>query len=104
MKILTITFLIGILVLNIVNARLGLQEPAGMLITIILILVLHGMSRRASGDVVLRLRSSIGSEPSRNSPGLVLTRDLSRSTNLIRSCAIVAALAGAIMMYGLSGR
>jgi heat shock protein HtpX len=161
MKILTITFLVGILVLNIVNARLGLQGPAGMLITIILILVLHGMSRRASGDVVLRLRGAKELHPSEAPwlyrlveeltsrhrmamptlyllPGqddaayiveknakhpvlavteglyqrqaettlrLILTREFSRNTSLKRvTGAIAAVVAGAMMMYGLSGR
>lgn len=161
MKILTITFLVGILVLNLVNSGLGLQGPTGMLITIILILVLHGMSRAASSDAVLRLRGAKELHPSEAPwiyrvveeltsrhrmamprlyllPGqddaayvvggnakqpvvavseglyqsqaetvlrLILTRELSRNTRRNRvTAAIVAALAGAIMMYGLSGR
>ena len=161
MKILTITFLVGILVLNIVNRWLGLETPAGTLFIIIVVLILHAMSRRAGSAVILRLRGAKELHPSeaswlygltkalfsrlrmatpklhllpgednaayvlRRSPkhpvvaeteGIdqsrseitlrrILTRELTRNPNFNRiSGVVVAAVAGAIVIYGLLSR
>jgi heat shock protein HtpX len=56
MNILIVSFLGAILLLNIVNWGVGLEGATGTLAVIILIVLLHGMSRRASTDVILRLR------------------------------------------------
>jgi Zn-dependent protease with chaperone function len=55
MNVLIVSFIGAILLLNIVNWAIGLRGATGTLAAIILIVFLHGMSRRASTDLTLRL-------------------------------------------------
>ncbi len=58
MKLLLITFSLAILILHVLNTYVGLQSQASMVVIIIAILILHGMSRRASRDPALYLRGA----------------------------------------------
>ncbi len=64
MNILTIAFLVAVFALYLVKATIGLQDQAGALIAVLLVLVLHGMSRRATADVILHLRGAREIHPS----------------------------------------